>query len=546
MKRLPALVLSLLLLPLCARAEDVSPSRWIAKDFIVSENERLSSFEGQTLAAIPQEEYEAGGVLTFRGGPMRQNAAYGELLPGGAGGTPRLSLFAMQRTLRTGEGSTTGFGYASQPLLVRWSADQLRQMNVSDALKDGEAHTEAILPARDGRIWFFDLDTGEPSREPFAPGMPADASAAVSPSGPLLLFAGQTGDTVTVIPTPRSQRPRDLARARRNAKTRHVPSGLRAFSLLTGEGALYETGVSASRYPRNANVFSAPLFARDGSTGEEALVFTTESGFLSTLRPAAEGASFSFSDANYGYAPRIARDLHRGILASPAAFGHSAFFGDMNGLLLCADLRSMSCVWVRNLGDSVVCAPALERDADGLFLYAGTVINRGKNSRPILMEKLDARTGQTVWQVKTAEKGTVSPRLARAHRWAGVQASPLLPGGDCADLVIFSVNRLKGGAYGDTAVLLALDRRTGQTVWSRRLGCESLSSPIALIRGDTGEALILCGDDDGTLTLLQGRTGEVLDALALSGPVEASPAAFGNRVAVGTANGLVFFVDVNL
>ena len=90
---------------------------------------------------------------------------------------------------------------------------------------------------------------------------------------------------------------------------------------------------------------------------------------------------------------------------------------------------------------------------------------------------------------------------------------------------------------------MAIDKNTGEQVWEEILDAESMSSPIAMY-DDNGKSYIILGDENGTLRLLDGFTGSTMSTVSLGGAIKASPAAYGNRIVVGTNLGMLYFVDV--
>ena len=54
----------------------------------------------------------------------------------------------------------------------------------------------------------------------------------------------------------------------------------------------------------------------------------------------------------------------------------------------------------------------------------------------------------------------------------------------------------------------------------------------------------MLGDDNGTLRLMDGFTGLTLSTVNLGSAIQASPAAYGNKVVVGTTGGMVYFVNI--
>ena len=120
--------------------------------------------------------------------------------------------------------------------------------------------------------------------------------------------------------------------------------------------------------------------------------------------------------------------------------------------------------------------------------------------------------------------------------------SPLVGAGDINDLVIFNVNQVVDDktAY---AVVYALDKMTGEEVWSQPLDVSSVSSPVAMYQAD-GTSYILLGDDNGTLRLMDGFTGSTIHTVNLGSAIKSTPAAYGNQIVVGTEAGMIYFVNL--
>ena len=93
------------------------------------------------------------------------------------------------------------------------------------------------------------------------------------------------------------------------------------------------------------------------------------------------------------------------------------------------------------------------------------------------------------------------------------------------------------------AVVYALDKTTGEEVWNQPLDVDSKSSPIGLYQRD-GKSYIVMGDDGGTLRLMDGFSGTTLSTLNLGSAIQASPAAYGNEIVVGTTGGMLYFVEL--
>ena len=93
------------------------------------------------------------------------------------------------------------------------------------------------------------------------------------------------------------------------------------------------------------------------------------------------------------------------------------------------------------------------------------------------------------------------------------------------------------------AIVYALDKITGEEVWSQPVDTQSISSPIAMYQPD-GKSYIVMGDDNGTLRLMDGYSGTTISTVNLGSAIQASPAAYGNKIVVGTTGGMLYFVEL--
>ena len=504
------------------------------------------------------------GVLTFRGGPLRQNAAYGKFSvredvkaaeAEGAEIRPKLVLGRSSRTIKLADGST-GFGFGSQPIIIKWPKVIREMMNLYPqyvTVADGKnPMKEVIVPSSDGKIYFFDLESQAPSRDTINIGMSLNTTASVSPYGYPLLYVGQTASTMTVLYSENKREMNDNQRSTKQSVTGNT--GVRTFSLIDQTLAGFETTLNpVATYADKLEVYSSPLVYVDPQSHSDTLLYTAANGLVYAVE---QNVDFDLDqkqiavtpkDTTYGYTTKLKNDPKLGIRTSVAAYGDYVFFGDMNGSLQCVDMNTMSPVWIRDLGDSIVATPTLEvEDENHVWLYIGTVINKGKKSVKAHMMKINALNGDLVWDTATEQNGLFASKTAKLGLYAGVQASPLVGEGDIDDLVVFNVNRLQIDKKTQSAIVYALDKSTGEVIWQQILDAESVSSPIALYRKDTNTSYIVMGDDGGTLRVMDGYNGITLDSLNLGGPIQASPAAYEEHIVVGNTTGQVFFVDLEL
>ncbi len=500
-----------------ARATESSdPSKWIQGTFAIQSGARASQANRAERVSFddPQSYATRAGVFTYRGGPLRQNAAYGVAQIN----EQRLHVVNTLFTTPFDE-NHIGFGYSSQPVIINWYKNIREMMNLYEPLK------EVIYPSDDGKIYFFNLDTQEATRDPINVGLPIDVAASVNPFGYPLLYVGQTAST---------------------AAGYDGIIGMRTYNLIDQSVVAFQSGIDEfATYPSGVISSSALV-----ETHSDTLVYTAENGMLYTISMNTEFSpdgtlSLQPEVVAYGYQTNV-RDGQKGIQASAAAYGDYVFFGDMSGIIQCVDLNTMKCIWAFDIGDSVCTNVSLEcEEGGGVALYAGNVINISAQSGQVRLVKLNALTGELLWECTSDIYGKYDLALAEEGIYAGLMASPLVGEGDIDDLVIFNVNHVDEDGQDQEfyAIVFALDKQTGEEVWRQPLYVDSISSPVALYRQD-GKSYLVMGDETGTLRLMDGYTGSTIDTVNLGSAIQSSPAAYENQIVVGTANGSVCFVDV--
>ena len=319
---------------------------------------------------------------------------------------------------------------------------------------------------------------------------------------------------------------------------------MRIYNLINQEMIGFESGLNAAAISENGAVFSSPLVETDSDT----LIYGAENGMLYTV---ALNTSFDLENAEitvdpqetaYAYRTNL-DDAKQGILSSVAAYGDYIYFGDKAGSIQCVDMNTMQCVWAVDMDDSVLASVSLECGDNGeVYLYAGNVVNKRERSSAVRLVKINALTGEIIWECANEIKGKYASKSANEGIYAGLMGSPLVGEGDINDLVIFNVNQVVEGETA-CAVVYALDKATGEEVWSQPLDISSISSPVAVYQPD-GKSYILLGDDNGTLRLMDGFTGATISTVSLGSAIQSTPAAYGNSIVVGTEGGMIYFVSL--
>lgn len=500
--------------------EDTLPENVIESSFVAVEGVQQESYASSDEVSMgdPEEYTEQGGVLTFRGGPLRQNGAYGTV-------EVEQEQLAVVKGIRTTMlGDFTGFGFGNQPLIVKWYKNIREMMNIQEPSRSTTAMKEVIVPSDDGKIYFFDLDTQSYSRDPIEVGMPLSVAASVNPYGYPLLYVGQT-------------------QSEADGHTGVI--GMRVYNLIDQKLLAFMTGINAAAHSSEGGIESSPIVETDSDT----MIFAGRNGLLYTV---AMNTEFDLENAEisvdmqpvaYGYETNL-RNAVQGIRANVATYGDYAYFGDMAGSLQCVDMNTMQCVWAIDMGDSVVANVAIEcGDDESVSLYAGTVINKTERSGQVRLMKINALNGEILWECQSEIRGKYFSKPAAEGIYAGLMAAPVVGQGDINDLVIFNVNRVVIDDDTNSAIVYALDKNTGEEVWSQTLDVESISSPIALYQPD-GKSYLVLGDENGTLRLMDGFTGTTISTVSLGSAIQASPAAYDNQIVVGTTGGMLYFVEL--
>jgi outer membrane protein assembly factor BamB len=262
---------------------------------------------------------------------------------------------------------------------------------------------------------------------------------------------------------------------------------------------------------------------------ENGLVYKADLG--ATYDPAA-GVSVSPTLAKIRYsAPGSSR---RGIEGSPAAYRNLVFTQDNDGVLAAWDAITLTCVWARSVGDDADATIVVEpKDGQvGASLYVGNEIDHRGGVADTNLRKIDALTGEVLWQVDV-------PALYDVDTNGGLVATPMLGQGQAEGLVVFNVAKTVGGG----GALLGVDTTTGEIEWKRDLVAYSWSSPVGIMAADGVQYSVYC-DSAGMMHLFDPATGEELDSVSLGGNVEASPAAFGNMIVVASYSLNIYGVKI--
>lgn len=469
------------------------------------DGENVDSFIRQSPICfeLDQEYFALPGISTFRGDNYRTGATYG---------TAEIEKESMEIVWSHPIGSLNKWGgcaWTGQPLVVQWDPETKDSMNLYDNKKAKDGLVEVIYAALDGNIHFYDLEDGKPTRNAINMGMNFKCSGSLDPRGYPLLYVGS------------------------GLYLNGAPPRMFIVNLITGK-IIYEHGYNDPFALREWSAFdSAPLVDAESDTliwpGDNGVLYTIK---LNTVYDKEAGTISVTPDSpvktRYTSYYSEEEDRYLGYQASASIVDHYLFNAENGGLIQCVDLNSMNLIWAQDLKDDSNSSPVFEWGKDGQgYLYTAPSLHwtAQGNDGSVSICKLDAATGEILWEYK-------SQCVRYDDISGGVQCTPLLgkEGTNISGLIIYAIARTPSAYHG---VLVALDKDTGEKIWEVSTGNYTWSSPVAFYTED-GHSYIFIANASGVCRLIDGGTGEVLDAFDLSQSVEASPVIFGNMLVIGS------------
>ena len=502
--------------------DSTEPSNYIVGTAIEVDGVRLAdgeTYEDDTgiYMDYPENYSSLNGVITFRGDNLRSGSACGT-----ANITNR--AFGSTWTHTTGtlidpnDGAVwSGNGWTGQPLIAEWPYETRQIMtNMHDWARDQETLVEVIYPSMDGYVYFLELQTGKETRDPLNMGLTYKGTGTLDPRGYPLLYIGSGYNTSR--------------------------SKVSVISLIDGS-VLYEFGNSDGFALRAWPMFdSAPLIDAD----TDKLIWAGENGILYIITLGTEydeeAGTVSVSPTRtvkwrYQSVDNRDRGWYLGFEASPIVWQGYIFLADNSGNLMCLDLDTLELVWVQDILDDSNCTPVLDFEDGHPYLYISTSYHLGWRSwttATVPIWKIDAETGEIVWQNDSYTCYSVDSLSG------GAQSSMALGKGSLDGLVFLSMARYPTGEGGR---LLAIDKATGEEVWSLDTQLYSWSTPTVFYDQD-GTGYVVYVTLGGYIYLIDGLTGERLDTMNGGGHFEATPAVYDNWMVVGHRNGTIWGIEL--
>ncbi len=471
--------------------------------------ESISFGSGDSYFALP-------GVSGFRGNNYRNSATYGTV---NVSNKKLTKVWEMQISAlpKASSGSWTGAGWTGQPLVVQWDEETKAIMNLYPAKKAKANLVEVIYATLDGNIYFYDLETGDYTRDPLYIGMAFKGAGALDPRGYPIMYVG-SGD-----------------RTREGKEPRMFIISLIDCSIMYEYGHVKEFNI------RSWRAFDAsPLVDAETDTliwpGENGLLYTIK---LNTSYDKAAGTLSINPDKpvfnRYMTSLNTSPSNDLGMENSPIIVENYLYVGDNRGTYFCVDINTMELVWAQEIRDDQNATAIFEWGDDGQgYIYLGTSMEHSDGT--CYMYKLNALTGEIVWEVSWDNI------VYNKNVSGGILSTPLLgqKGTDFEGMIFFHVAKSPSEYEG---TLMALDTDTGNVIWKKNMKY-CWSSPVA-VYSESGKGYMILCDSVGNAMLIDGKTGTTLDTIGLGSNIEASPVVFNNMLVVGTRGQKVFGIKIS-
>ena len=488
--------------------DGTEPERLISSTAIMVDGEVVEQYESdyEINFDLPERYTELEGIVTFRGDNFRSGAAYGTA----AVSSKTLTKAWSKSTsgLSDSDGIYwSGSGWTGQPLIVKWP-DATRK-NISamyDWAREKEGLVEVIYATLDGHVYFYELTSGEYTREPLNLGLNYKGAGALDPRGYPILYVGSGVDSV-------------------NGRSR-----VKVVNLIDNS-VMFEFGHNETFANRGWHMFdSSPLVSAE----TDQLIYPGENGILYIIhlntKYNEQTGELSVDPDNivkWKYnGTRSGSRYWLGVESSAAIINNYIFLADNGGNLMCLDLNTLELVWVQDVLDDTNCSPVVDVEDGHPYIYISTSFHYGWRSystAAIPIFKIDAETGEIVWR-------TDYTCYTVQDLSGGVQGTIAVGKNKLSDMIFVPIARTPGASSG---TLAALKKDTGEVVWEKETSMYSWSSPVDFYDADGNGYLLYC-NSGFNMFLIDGKTGEQLDYMNLGGNIEASPAMYGNYAVVGT------------
>jgi outer membrane protein assembly factor BamB len=455
--------------------------------------------------AFPDKYTDIEGVLTFRGNNYRDSAAWGKI---SLQDKKLEKLWEFNTSFRSFGG---GGGWTGQPVVIKWPEQTRQIMNIKDKFKEMQEFIEVVFASLDGKVYFFELTTGEQTREPIDIKNTIKGSVALDPRGYPLLYVGQGLNESGKI-------------------------GYRIFSLIDNKLLYFLSGTDGFAYRSWGAFDGAPLINRDTDT----MILGGENGLLYKIKL---NTKFDIAQRYISVEPEISKyrykiedNYYQGIENSVAIYKDIVYFADNGGSIQAVNISSLKPLWIVPKTDDTDATITINIENDIPYLYTGCEVDKQGSKGISTIRKINGLTGAIVG---TSEY-TCRSILGEHPVNGGLLASPVLGEKSLAGSVIFTIARYEKLYQG---LMIALNCKDGKELWRWEMPNYSWSSAVD-VYDEAGNGYLIQGDSLGKLHLLDGKSGSLLDSLQLNGNIESSPVVFDNYIVIATRGGTVYGVKI--
>lgn len=464
--------------------DGTEPERLISSTAIMVDGEVVEEYESdyEINFDLPERYTELEGIVTFRGDNFRSGAAYG------TASVSSKTLTKVWSKSTSGLSDSDGIywsgsGWTGQPLIVKWP--EATRKNISamyDWAREKEGLVEVIYATLDGHVYFYELTSGEYTRDPLNLGFNYKGAGALDPRGYPILYVGSGVDSV-------------------NGRSR-----VKVVNLIDNS-VMFEFGHNETFANRGWHMFdSSPLVSAE----TDQLIYPGENGILYIIHL---NTKYNEQTGELSVDPdnivkwkyngvRSGSRYWLGVESSAAIINNYIFLADNGGNLMCLDLNTLKLVWVQDVLDDTNCSPVVDVEDGHPYIYISTSFHYGWRSystAEIPIFKIDAETGEIVWR-------TDYTCYTVQDLSGGVQGTIAVGKNKLSDMIFVPVARTPGASSG---TLAALKKDTGEVVWEKETSMYSWSSPVDFYDADGNGYLLYC-NSGFNMFLIDGKQASSL------------------------------------
>ncbi len=470
----------------------------LAVDNYLRQNDAIFSGTGNE----QETEGKPSGIFTYRGNAMRNSASSSETVISGKkfGATWQVSLSENKSV-------HSELDWRGQALIIKWDDNSRARLKMGETTKNKEGLTEVIYAAKDGKVYFLDIEDGSYTRDPLNLGCPVTGSGSILCKG-LPCYVVGLGDCTS------------------DKNTSYVVINLLNCEIIKsfGERKNFSQELPDEKYDFSA----AALFSDSGNCmitrGENGVIYSHAIDLIS-----ADGSSeiVFAQELCYTYHTGEEKNIPTGI-SGLAAWDKYLYSCDDKGHVVCTDINDWHTVWVRDMGLKIDMAPVLCEDEEKktVFLYVGSAVDRnaGKNSRGLAyLTKLNAANGDIIWQREYESKVTKSTD-------GGALSSPAIGEKGLDNYIFFTMAAADSKKAGK---LVALNKETGGEHYTVEFKHYLVSEPVC-VYDSAGKGYVIVCDSDGNLFLLDGENGKSVDMRKIGERITTCPVIYNNTLIIGS------------